>query len=95
MPCSGSVGAASARGAGLGYLLLDEPRPVATTAMEKLKWSARWPAVFPLYDGFMAGRGETQGEFELSMAGVNSGYPRLEIGSRWGSSLAAVAVDNL
>ncbi|VXB03413.1 hypothetical protein ARTHRO9AX_10273 [Arthrobacter sp. 9AX] len=28
------------------------------------------------------------------MAGDNSGYPRLEIGSRW-RSLAAVAVDNL
>ncbi len=36
----------------------------------------------------------TGGDSYPSMAGVNSGYPRLEVGAR-GSSVAAVAVDNL
>lgn len=37
----------------------------------------RQRSVLPRHDAFVAGRGATQGEFELSTAGVNSGYPRL------------------
>jgi hypothetical protein len=37
----------------------------------------------------------TVGDSGPSMAGGNLGYPRLEIGSRWCSSLVAVAVDDL
>jgi hypothetical protein len=37
----------------------------------------------------------TGGDSDLSKAGVKSGYPRLGIGSRWGSPLVAAAVDNL